>query len=332
MQPDKIEYCTELSEEILKNIELSEIPLKNVILKCLRLCRLLGDERGQLFFRYESSGYAFMANGKMSDESWDIAQIAGRRYFTKKNKESNERIEVAFTESIGTMEKTIEALQSRLNVTKDPESYGDNISVVAINAAKNVHERQRIVSSINKLTSKIESVQGNIYSYILTINNQLVYGNVVEDIFTNNRKLVDNKLKDVCPDSIRKFVSVYKNLESNNPEDWANAVHSCRRILKDIADSLYPPSDSPIKVSGRTVKIGEENYINRLIQFIDSKSDSATYKNVVGVNLRNIGERIDNIHNAVCKGTHTEINKIEAQRYIIYTYLLLGDIMRLTNS
>ena len=40
MNSDRLKECTNLSAEILKNIELSEIPLTNIILKGLRLCSL----------------------------------------------------------------------------------------------------------------------------------------------------------------------------------------------------------------------------------------------------------------------------------------------------
>lgn len=57
MNSERIIECTKLSEEILKNFELSELPVSKIILKCLRLCRLLNDEDGILLFTYESSGY-----------------------------------------------------------------------------------------------------------------------------------------------------------------------------------------------------------------------------------------------------------------------------------
>ncbi|RLQ84943.1 hypothetical protein D9754_16530 [Planomicrobium sp. Y74] len=137
-------------------------------------------------------------------------------------------------------------------------------------------------------------------------------------------------MKDISPKSIQKFVSVYENLKSSNNEDWANAVHTCRRIIKEVADVLYPPSDELITLpSGKKIKVGEEQYINRLIQYIESKSDSGSFKAIVGSNLEFIGNRLDGIHNAANKGTHTEVTLEEAERYIIYTYLLIGDILSL---
>ena len=50
MNNERIKECTALSAEILKNFELDELPVRNIILKCLRLCRLLGDKDGILLF------------------------------------------------------------------------------------------------------------------------------------------------------------------------------------------------------------------------------------------------------------------------------------------
>ena len=76
MNSNRIKECTDLSCEILKNFELSEIPVGNIILKCLRLCRLLGDQEGILLFTFESSGYPRGANGKFTAEAEKIAAEA----------------------------------------------------------------------------------------------------------------------------------------------------------------------------------------------------------------------------------------------------------------
>jgi len=49
----------------------------------------------------------------------------------------------------------------------------------------------------------------------------------------------------------------------------------------------------------------------------------------VGSHLDYIGDRIDSIYNASTKGTHAKVSKEEAERYVIYTYLLLSDLLSL---
>ena len=330
MNSNRIKECTDLSCEILKNFELSEIPVGNIILKCLRLCRLLGDQEGVLLFTFESSGYPRGINGKYTSEAERIAVLAHRGFqqYDYNTKKLANYLSYALLSDI---ESGIETLRIKLAASVDPD-----ISLTSANPnqylfppAGNSDERSQITSQIQQKTQILAQVKGALYNYVLTIYNKLVYGNIVEDIFTESRMKVNQKLGEYCPKSIEKFVSVYENLSSDNPEDYANAVHSCRRILLDLADALYPPSDTPIQVNGKPIKIGADQYINRLIQYINSKSGSKTYNDVVGSDLSSIGMRLDAINDAVCKGTHTDITKEEAQRYIIHTYFLISDIISL---
>lgn len=330
MNSNRIKECTELSSEILKNFELSEIPVGNIILKCLRLCRLLGDQEGVLLFTFESSGYPITEEGYLTSDAWRISKIAGRRYFQKDAK-TNKNSEYASCVLIAELEESIKAQKIQLSSATDP-----NISLSSSNPYQHItapvgngYERVQITQNIQQQTQQLTIVKGALYNYVLSIYNELVYGNIVEDIFTESRMKINEKLGMYCPKSIEKFVSVYENLSSNNPEDYANAVHSCRRILLDLADALYPPSETPIKVNGKPVKIGTDQYINRLIQYISSKSGSKTYTDVVGSDLSSIGMRLDAINDAACKGTHTDVTKDEATRYIIHTYLLISDIIAL---
>ena len=329
MNSDRIRECTELSSEILKNFELSELPVSKIILKCLRLCRLLGDEEGVLLFTYESSGYPSSSSGMPAD-SWRVADIAGRRYFESVEKNgAKEEKEFTKTQLISEIEETIAAQKIRLAAATDPD-----VSISSANPYQNVYapagntnERNKIVNAIKQNQSLLQKVTGKLYAYVLQIYNNLMYGNIVEDTFTRARLLVNDRLSLMCPKSIEKFVSVYSNMDSDNPEDWANAVHSCRRILVDVADALYPPQNEPVVINGKSIKVGSDQYINRLIQFISTKTGSKTFKDVVGSDLSSIGERLDAINNAVCKGTHVEVSKDEASRYIIHTYLLISDIL-----
>lgn len=331
MNSQRIQECTELSAEILKNFELSELPISKIVLKCLRLCRLLGDEEGMLLFKFESSGYPSNTSGLTAD-SWRIAKLAGRRYFieAKINNQSSEK-EYANTRLIAEMENSIAIQKIHLSSAFDP-----NISLSSANPNQTVFpghgnaiERNRIVADIANTQSQLQKITGHLYLYILQIYNKLMYGNIMEDTFTQLRLKVNDVLSGICPDAIQKFVSVYDNMDSNNPEDWSNAVHSCRRILVDVADALYPPHENPVIVDGKKIKVGSDQYINRLIQFVSSKSGSKTYNDVVGADLNSIGKRLDAINDAVCKGTHASVSKEESRRYIIHTYLLISDIIAL---
>jgi len=102
-----------------------------------------------------------------------------------------------------------------------------------------------------------------------------------------------------CLNQSNNLYLCYDNLRSENPEDWSNAVHSCRRILQSFADYFYPPNPdgkSEIEKGEKRIKVGADNYINRLILFIESESQSESYIDIVGSHLDYIGNRVDSIY------------------------------------
>ena len=71
-----------LSDEVLRNIELSEIPLARAALKLSRLARLLNDFDYQRMMELEASGYPMTPNGVPADV-YALAVRAGREYERK---------------------------------------------------------------------------------------------------------------------------------------------------------------------------------------------------------------------------------------------------------
>jgi len=183
----------------------------------------------------------------------------------------------------------------------------------------------------NRAEKTLQEKRTIIHRYVLDRYYELRFGSIPEEIFERTRDRVDKKLREIVPAAVEKFVSVYENLKSTNPEDWSNAVHSCRRILKTVADILYSPNPeglSEVVMNGKNIKVGPDDYINRLVIYVKGHSDSKTFQDIVGSHLEYIGNRLDAIYNATTKGTHVDITRRgEAERYIIYTYLLLGDIL-----
>lgn len=306
----KSEETLKLAEEILKNIELDEISLSSVVMKCSRLARLSDNLTVMRALQYELSGYPRDKNRNILPEAWLMGDALDR-VFTDKNKEGK-YTQFMFTETIPELESSLEAFKKQLETSSAPL------------------ERSFLPDSIKKVSWKIGKLKAAYYRYALEVYHRLKFGAITEEIFDRYRKKVDLILQEICPEALKKFVSVYDNLKTQEEENWANAVHSCRRILKDVANSLYPPSEKEVTTtSGKKVKLDEEHYVLRLIEFIKSKSESETFAKVVGSTLDHIGNRIESAYKSTTKGTHAKIEKEEAERYVIYSYLLIGDILSL---
>jgi len=175
-----------------------------------------------------------------------------------------------------------------------------------------------------------------IHDYVSQRHYELKFSDVAQDVFSTIRETVDREVGSVVPDAVQKFNAVHENLRSDNPEDWSNAVHSCRRILQDLADMLFPPQpESRFVKEGkqeREIKLGADHYINRLVCFVEDHSSSSRFEELVGSHLRFLGDRLDTIFRAAQKGSHKSVGREEANRYVVYTYMIVGDILALNRE
>lgn len=325
--------ASELSEEILRNLELNQLPLADVALKTSRLARLLNDWNIQTMMQYEVSGYPTKADG-IPPEIWKLGGLAGRHYEDKETI-TKKVVQLMYTDSIAALESQVQTSEASLNAAKDPD-----VSLTSANRMQlvqaplgNVMERNNIRWGLNLASARLASRKNFIYQYATEKYYQLKFSGVASTVFERIRSRVDLDIGGVVPTALRQFSAVHEYLESENPENWSNAVHSCRRILQGLADAVFPATeeDRTIEVDGkiRKIKLGNDQYINRLITFIENSSASSRFQEIVGSHLRFIGDRLDSIFRAAQKGSHATVTKEEADRYVVYTYMIVGDIISL---
>lgn len=189
------------------------------------------------------------------------------------------------------------------------------------------YERTTTQSGAVTSQATIDSVIGNVYSYVSQIYQELRFGSAVESAFESVRNRVDGAINNLVPDAIPVLTTALENAQTNDPEQWKNAAKACRDLVKATADSLRPPG----KDVGN-IKMGESNYINRLVDWISSKSVSKTKSTIIKSDLEHLGKRLDAASDGGNKGTHASVTKEDASRFIIGTYILLGDILELNET
>ncbi|MEA5670213.1 hypothetical protein VA602_02545 [Pseudomonas sp. MH2] len=310
----KMAEMMDLAKSILDDVEMCTASLTQVALRTSRLARLTARLEDQQIFLYEASGYPSSPNGVPSNV-WKLLAKSGRIYKVKDLKEPSKLREHGLTASIDEMESTLSA------------------SRIALEAATNPMERNKYLGELNKASARLASRRAYLHSFVSEVYYELKFSEVAYDVFNRTREGVDRVIGTLVPDAVRKFTAIYENLDSTNTEDWSNAVHSCRRILQDTADALYPAREDKIVKRGNkdhAIKLGPDNYINRLVAYVEDNSDSERFDEIVGSHMKYLGERLDAIFKAAQKGSHSVISsQDEADRYVIYTYLVVGDILKL---
>lgn len=320
----------ELSAEIIADVELSRVPLASAALKAARLARLPNDFDSQQVFQHEASGYPSTPDG-VPPEVWRLAALAGR-VSTTRDPKTKADTDKAYMESIERLESTVESSKIALQAARDR-----NVSISSANPNQSVYagignsqERLNLGKAISIATDKLASRRAFIYGYATRRHYELRFSGVAQDVFSAVRDSVDRDIGDLVPSAVQKFAAVHDNLRSDNPEDWSNAVHSCRRILQDLADAVYPPNSAKrVTAGGKEINIGPDAYINRLVCFAEDNSDSERFSELVGSHLKFLGDRLDAIFQAAQKGSHAVVGRAEANRYVVYTYMVAGDILSL---
>lgn len=329
-----LKEATELSEEILRNIELSEIALGDIALKASRLARLLNDDKMRQVMQYEAGGYPTAGSGIPSD-IWELAVAAGRTFEKEIKGEMKNK---AYRNSIADLELSVASLESGLSAAADVPSsvQSANPRQTLFPSSGNQMERYSLRSNASLAANRLAARRQFIYDFAMRVNLELKFSGIADDIFSRVRERVDAIIGTTIPESVRKLTSVHDNLQSDNPEDWSNAVHTCRRLLKDLADAVFPPTEDRVVDTGsakKTIRLGPDSWVNRLVAFVESHSDSERFQEIVGSHLDYLGNRLDGVANAASKGTHTDIvDKAEADRYVIFTYLLVADILSLNSE
>lgn len=153
------------------------------------------------------------------------------------------------------------------------------------------------------------------------------------DIFEKYRRYVDKRLRVIAPDVLEKFISVYKRMNDEDPESKSQALLSCRRILKSVADSVYPATNKPIiGVDGKERILSDEKYVARLWQFVADKIEGKTVGKLLLARIEDLGNRIDKLYDLASKGIHADVSQDEVNQCVIQTYLIIGDIMHLAEE
>jgi len=120
------------------------------------------------------------------------------------------------------------------------------------------------VVSDNYIQAVLQGIRKRISEFLDKLILELEYGDIPDQIFENIRKQVDSEMVSICPDAINKLQVTYENVISGtSSESWSHVASTCRRIIKDVADVLFPAQSKPIIFDGKEHRVDDSAYINR---------------------------------------------------------------------
>jgi len=308
---EKYKFAINIAEDIIEDIEKSE-GIEGSLRKYYKLNKLLENKKEVEWANRELVGYQ---NKKMPPYYRVFEVPTGNTLHpTENHKKVYIKDDCPFLEFMVNSEKT----KTYPIVAKDALDtfFNNNVATVKPDSF------YRILATVRNI----------VYNRTTDILIGLKFGKIESDIFEDTRMLVDKELNVICPKALQKLTETYEDLiDSESELDLQQISFACRTVLNDFADTVYPPkNEAVIGSDGKSHPVKNNNYVNRIIQFVHEQTNSKSTNDFMKSNLGYLHSFLQNVYEEASTGLHTERPKEHANRCDIYTYLLLGDVIRLS--
>jgi hypothetical protein len=303
------EHVLELAKELLDDIELSRANAENLLLKASRLARWVGSEEIRYWLKIELGGY---------NSSNPIAL----KYMGKTGRWTDKEKGKGYWGPLAQHEAAINAAKAKLAAMRIPDSSGDYANIAIVNVTNAMTETTNYISKLSGIRSR---VLAQLHSFVSDVYYEKEFDNLSESIFERYKGSVDNLISTSCGDVLEKIPSVMNRLSESDPESIRQALTTCRRIIEAFADSIYPPTDSPIDIGGTVLKLDASKHQNRINAYVHNRVQSKSRKQKIRQNLGNLFDRVSS-------GVHDDVSAEEAQSLFLNTYLFLGEILHLPDA
>jgi len=180
----------------------------------------------------------------------------------------------------------------------------------------------------------VELTRHRTFTALIAWERQFGYSSIHESIFSAYRQQVDRLLSEGAPELVEKFTAVYRRLrdaadlhpDQEASEELSQAITTCRRILKAVVDHVFPPTD---QAASGGQSLDDAHHRNRLVEFINQRSDSGSDRAMTSVMVTGLYERFRAVDTLSNKAVHAEIALEIANLCSLNTYVLCGEVLRL---
>jgi hypothetical protein len=309
LEQSRSEHILELAKELLDDVELSRLSAESLLLKASRLARWVGSDEIKQWIKFEMQGY-----NSSDPVSLKYMGLTGR--WIDQEKDSG------YWGPLAQQEAKISAQNVKLKSMATPDTSGDWAFRVM-----QMHEKQlnATTNQISKLSGVKSRVLALLHNFISEIYYEKEFDSLSESIFERYKRDVDTLIATACGDVLEQIPSVMSRLADGDSAAISQALTTVRRIIDSFSDSIFPPSDETIKMSGNDVSLGANRHQNRINAYVYQRIDSKSRKTKIRQNLSNLYDRVST-------GVHNDVSLEEASSLFLNTYLLLGEVLHIGES
>lgn len=230
--------------------------------------------------------------------------------------------------SVQQTEETVQMLREQEAASLIPPPPGMNTFDLGKHVADQQQLRARLVTSRIPLENILARIKNRLWEFLTETEYELTLGEATAETFDRLRSYVDNQLTTISPLALDQFQTAYRRLKDGGSEDRAHAVTSCRRVLKTLADELYPARLEPVIGSdGKEHVLNDPAFVNRLLQYIAETVGKHENGGGIQATLEDLGARLHALNELASKGVHADVKAYEVDTCVVQTYLVIADVL-----
>jgi hypothetical protein len=309
-QNSHLEVAKELSNVILVDLEINQVPISQSLMKCKRLARILRDSDAQKWLDYEIMGYPVVFDP-------DELGSCKKYYISDRPVIRDERTHKPH--AIG-----LPHIESYINSTKIE-------SVTKLGA--NESQKRHILNKHHELVNDFERLKTSVHNYVTEVNISLSVGDFAQDLFEDTRMAADRFIREYCPRAGEQLLAVHDRMRHHDPGSYKPAILAVQVILATVADVVSPPYDPktpPVKKGQELIVPGDE-YINRIFSYIEKNSTNDSLLSMIEAEMECIFSKTDPSPEKSTEN-RDEVTLDDAHRAIIHMYLIIGEIAKIRRT
>ena len=305
-QNSHLEVAKELTNIILVELEINQLPISQSLMKCKRMARILRDSDAQKWLDYEIMGYPVV---------FDPDELGSCRkyYISDRPVIRDERTHKPH--AIG-----LPQLESYINSTKIE-------SVTKLGA--NESQKRHILNKHHELVNDFERLKTSIHNYVTEVNISLSVGDFAQDIFEDTRLAADKFIRQYCPRAGEQLLAVHDRMKHHDPGSFSLAIGAVQGVLASVADVVSPLSETSSQTKkGRERNTAADQYLNRIFSYIKQNSKNDPLLSVIESELKYIFSKTEPSPEK-SKVLPAGVTLDDAHRAIIHMYLIIGEIAKI---
>jgi predicted CopG family antitoxin len=332
----------DLLERIFGYVEQSEV--EKAARTCLRLSRHIGDHMNTALFLHELFEEKKEIIRVLFDETSHLKEDAQRyvyqqaleRWLQSRSLTYGFGVNSVDGESknvlvipVGEFSTEIEQCEKSIADWALPSGMGEYDTAAFADRHNDLMGQFRLrIRAINTIKSR---VLNHCLNFAIQVEKQLQTQEKSVSFLQVAQNEVQNYFKTRSEDVYEKLQKANQLVDSTSAEDHSLLLTQVRRAVKAVADFFYPSEPYPRRcVDGVERTLGDEQYLNRLHEFVYTQFPRSTSTELLRAELEYLMVFARRLNDVASKGVHASVSMSEAKQGLLGLYLFLYNIcMRL---